>query len=165
MLFEVGEGLESWLFRGVFRTRVLDITFWVFLQNLCHFWCPWAPKGSPWGHPEITIRGKNRTLVPRGSPGAFQGAKSEHFGGHLVVFGESFLMYFWWTSRSVSCYSHKHVSTCSFEFWTILCGLGTLLDDYFSSTFATLPMFHRGWFMCLGLSEIRVYSYSCHKSV
>ena len=42
-------------------------------------------------------------------------------------------------------------------FLHILCGLGTLLGDCFSNTFATLIMFSRGWFICLGLSEIRVY--------
>ena len=81
------------LFVCVFRTRVLDVTFCVFLLILCHFWCPWAPKGSPWGYPEITIFSQNRALVPRGSPGGFQGAKSEHFGGHLGVLWDSCLMY------------------------------------------------------------------------
>ena len=49
-----------------------------------------VPLGAPRDH---NFR-KNQALVPKGSPGGFQGAKSEHFGRHLGVFWDSCLMYF-----------------------------------------------------------------------
>ena len=118
-----------------------------------------ALKHSSWGivyqsHSPDGICWKQNDRCPSFHPVATQ---SEHLESHLGLFFGSFLMYFWWSLRSGSCYSHEHVSTCSVGFVHILYGLGTLLGDYFSNTFATLMMFSRGWFICLGLSESRLY--------
>ena len=53
-----------------------------------------VPLGAPRDHNFKQKLSKSRALVPRGSPGGFQGAKSEHFGRHLGVFWDSFLRYF-----------------------------------------------------------------------
>ena len=75
----------------------------------------WGSKGSQrvWGTPRSHFWAKSRASVHIGSRGGFQGAQSDDFGGHLGVFGESFLMCFWWCLRSDSCYSPEHISTSS----------------------------------------------------
>ena len=50
------------------------------------------------------------------------------------------------------------------EFSSISYGLDTLLGDYFPNTFATVLMFPRGCFICLGVLECRIlynYIYIC----
>ena len=107
-----------------------------------------ALKQASWSivyqiHSPEVICWKQNDRRPSFHPVATQ---SEHIESHLELFFWSFLMYFWWSLRSGSCYSHEHVSTCSVGFVHILCGLGTLLGDYFWNTFATFTcsMFSRG---------------------
>ena len=53
--------------------------------------------------------------------------------------------------------SRAYLSMFWQSFQVLLCPSGTLLGDYFSNTFATLLMFSRGWCMCLGLSEFKMF--------
>ena len=91
-LFEVLEGLESLLFGVVFRAQFLDVIFRILLQTSCHFGCPRAPKGSPWGDLEITHFGQIFGFGPQRVPRSVSGCQIDpfwrSFGGALGdVFG------------------------------------------------------------------------------
>ena len=90
-------------FRGVPNTDYLEIVFVYSFQlslsaYFLGFYVLFGVQGLPKGLPEGTLR--SRKIEQKSSFGSqrvtrgFRGAKSDHFGGHLGVFWESFLMYF-----------------------------------------------------------------------